>query len=73
MHPGQRDDGLAGVDVDDRGGGEVLAEVRSSAHEILRERPRVRHVTDVGEALFMQEIVEDVERREAGRRVLSEP
>ena len=74
VHPGQHDHGRAGVDRDDRDGGKILVEVHFSACEdSAGVVSGARHVADVGETLFAQEIVEDVKRREASRRVLREP
>ena len=64
--------GNAGVDPWDRGGGEVLDEVRVSAREPIGPDVRIcaGYVADVGEPLVAQEIVEDVNRRKASRAVL---
>ena len=72
MHPGQHERGNAGVDPWDRGGGEVLDEVRVSAREPIGPDVRIcaGYVADVGEPLVAQQIVEDLNWRKASRAVL---
>ena len=59
MHPGQHHSGerRRSVDLEDRGGGEVLVEVRVSARDPIGPDDRIYagHVADVGEPLVTQE------------------
>ena len=67
MHPAQHDRGKAGVNQEGCGRGKILAKIHFPAHDTLFFGRRCKwHVADVGEALLAQEIVEDVQRREAG-------
>src|ERR1700722_1781035 len=59
--------GNAGVDLWDRGGGKVLAEVHVPVRDPISPDVRIcaGHVADVAEPLVAQESVEDLNRRKA--------